>query len=156
MIFFRNLQLFEMLNFRRFIKTLNLTHTGKGAESTGQGQTGIFLSGPVFSAHLLADDPADGIGGILFHLRRGMGVGVQREPSRIVAQRAGQRFHVHAAFQGQRGEGVPEIMKPNVFRADGFQNFIVGSAESVRVVHGPGFGRWKQIRIARVLFVLGN
>ena len=43
-----NLQLFEMLNFRRFIKTHNLTHTGKGAESTGQGQTGNFLSGPVF------------------------------------------------------------------------------------------------------------
>ena len=53
-IFFRNLQLFEMLNFRRFIKTLNLTHTGKGAESTGQGQTGIFLSGPVFFAVLTA------------------------------------------------------------------------------------------------------
>ena len=79
-IFFRNLQLFEMLNFRRFIKTHTLTHTGKGAESTGQGQTEKFLSGPVFSAHLLADDPADGVGGILLHLRRGVGVGVQREP----------------------------------------------------------------------------
>ena len=79
-IFFRNLQLFEMLNFRRFIKTHTLTHTGKGAESTGQGQTGIFLSGPVFLPHLLADDPADGVGGILLHLRRGVGVGVQREP----------------------------------------------------------------------------
>ena len=73
-----------MLNFRRFIKTHNLTHTGKGAESTGQGQTGIFLSGPVFSAHLLADDAADG-----------------------------------------------------------FQNFIMGSSESVRVIHGSGLGRWK-------------
>ena len=31
-----------------FFKTHTLTHTGKGAESTGQGQTGIFLSGPVF------------------------------------------------------------------------------------------------------------
>jgi len=31
--------------------------------------------------HLLADDPADGIGGILFHLRRGVGVGVQEEKS---------------------------------------------------------------------------
>ena len=99
MIFFRNLQLFEMLNFRRFIKTLNLTHTGKGAESTGQGQTGIFLSGPVFLPHLLADDPADGVGGILLHLRRGVGVGVQGEASRVVAQRAGQRFHVYPAFQ---------------------------------------------------------
>ena len=98
-IFFRNLQLFEMLNFRRFIKTHTLTHTGKGPESTGQGQTGIFLSGPVFSAHLLADTPADGVRCVLFHLRRGVGIGVQGEPSRVVAQRAGQRFHVYPAFQ---------------------------------------------------------
>ena len=97
-IFFRNLQLFEMLNFRRFIKTHTLTHTGKGAESTEQGRTGFFLSGPVFSAHLLADDPADGVRCVLFHLRRGVGVGVQGEPSRVVAQRARQRFHVYPAF----------------------------------------------------------
>ena len=97
-IFFYNLQLFMALNFCRFFKTHTLTHTGKGAESTGQGQTGIFLSGPVFSAHLLADDPADGVGGILLHLRRGVGVGVQGEPSRVVAQRARQRFHVYPAF----------------------------------------------------------
>ena len=80
MIFFRDPQLFERLNFRRFFKTHTLTHTEKGPESTGQGQTGIFLSGPVFSAHLLADNPTDGIGGILLHLGRGVGVGVQREP----------------------------------------------------------------------------
>ena len=47
-IFFYNLQLFMALNFWRFFKTHTLTHTGKGAESTGQGQTGFFLSGPVF------------------------------------------------------------------------------------------------------------
>ena len=47
-IFFYNLQLFMVLNFRRFIKTHTLTHTGKGPESTGQGQTENFLSGPVF------------------------------------------------------------------------------------------------------------
>ena len=49
-IFFYNLQLFWTLNFRRFFKTHTLTHTGKGPDSTGQGQTGIFLSGPVFFA----------------------------------------------------------------------------------------------------------
>ena len=80
-IFFRNPQLFWTINFWRFFKTHTLTHTGKGPESTGQGQTGIFLSGPVFSAHLLADDPTDGVGGILLHLRRGVGVGIQREAS---------------------------------------------------------------------------
>ena len=47
-IFFRNPQLFEMLNFHRFFMTHTLTHTGKRPESTGQGQTGFFLSGPVF------------------------------------------------------------------------------------------------------------
>ena len=46
-IFFHNPQLFWTLNFWRFFKTHTLTHTGKGAESTGQGQTGFFLSGPV-------------------------------------------------------------------------------------------------------------
>ena len=79
-IFFYNLQLFMALNFCRFFKTHTLTHTGKGAESTGQGQTGIFLSGPVFSTHLLADDPTDGVRCVLSHLRRGVGIGVQREP----------------------------------------------------------------------------
>ena len=47
-------------------------------------------------------------------------------------------------------------MEPDVFHADGLQNFIVGPTESVRVTHGSGLGRWEQIRIARVLFVLGN
>ena len=155
-IFFRNSQLFLALNFCRFFKTHNLTHTGKGVESTGQGQTGVFLSGPVFLPHLLADDPTDGVRCVLSHLRSGVGVDIQREPRRVVPQRAGQRFHVHPAFQRQRGEGVSEIMEPNVFRADSFQNFIMGSTESVRVIHGSGFGRWEQIRIARVLFVLGN
>ena len=78
-IFFYNLQLFVALNFWRFFKTHTLTHTGKGAESTGQGQTGFFLSGPVFLPHLLADDPADGVRRVLLHLGRGVGVGVQRE-----------------------------------------------------------------------------
>ena len=155
-IFFRNPQLFEMLNFRRFFKTHTLTHTGKGAESTGQGQTGIFLSGPVFSTHLLADDPADGVRCVLFHLRRGVGVGVQGEPRRVVAQRTGQRFHVHSAFQRQRGKGVPQVVKPDVFRADGLQNFVMRPTEGVRVIHGSGFWRWEQIRVARVPFVFGN
>ena len=156
MIFFRNPQLFWTLNFRRFIKTHTLTHTGKGPESTGQGQTGIFLSGPVFLPHLLADDPADGVGSVLLHLRRGMGVGVQGEASRIVTQCAGQCLYVHPAFQRQRSEGVAEIMKPDMFRADGLQNFVMRPPKSVRVIHGSGFGRREQIRIARVLFVLGN
>ena len=51
---------------------------------------------------------------------------------------------------------VAEIVKPDVLRADGLQNFIVGPAESVRVIHGSGLGRREQIWVARVFFVLGN
>ena len=82
-IFFRDPQLFEVLNFWRFFKTHTLTHTGKGPESTGQGQTGIFLSGPVFLPHLLADDPTDGVCGVLLHLCRGVGVRVIMYPKSL-------------------------------------------------------------------------
>ena len=51
-IFFHNPQLFWTLNFCRSFKTHTLTHTGKGAESAGQGQTGFFLTGPVFFCHI--------------------------------------------------------------------------------------------------------
>ena len=65
--------------------THTLTHTGKGSESTGQGQTGIFPVWPCiflpYLPHLLADDPTDGVCGILLHLRRGVSVGVQEEKS---------------------------------------------------------------------------
>ena len=82
-IFSYNLQLFAALNFWRSFKTHTLTHTGKGAESTGQGQTGIFLSGPVFSAHLLADDPTDGVCGVLLHLGRSVGARVIMYPKSL-------------------------------------------------------------------------
>ena len=35
-----------------------------------------------------------------------VGVGVQREPSRVVAQHGGHRFHVHAVLERHRREGV--------------------------------------------------
>lgn len=36
-----------------------------------------------------------------------MGVGVQREARAVVAQHAGQRFHIHAVGDGQGCVGVP-------------------------------------------------
>ena len=94
------------------------------------------MSGPVFLPHLLADDAADGIGSVLLHLGRGVGIGVQGEASRVVTQGTGQRFHVHPAFQRQRGEGVSEVVEPDMLRTDGFQNFVMRSPEGIRVIHG--------------------
>ena len=104
--------------------------------------------------HGLADNAADGVGGGALHPRRGVGVGAEGEARVIVSQRAGQCLDVHAVLEGQRGEGVSEIMEAYVFRADGFKNLFVRVAERVRVKHGAGFGRYKQVRAVGMLAVL--
>ena len=70
--------------------------------------------------HRLTDDVPDSIGGVTFHLRRGVGVGTEREARVVVSQCTGQRLDIHAVFKGQRGEGVSEVMEAYVFRADCF------------------------------------
>ena len=91
--------------------------------------------------HGLADDAADGVGGVTLHSRRGVSVGAEGKAHVVVSQCAGQRLDVHAVLEGQRGEGVSEVVKPDVFRADGLQDLLMGVAEGVRVEHGAGLGR---------------
>mgnify|MGYP004464428063 CR=1 FL=1 len=90
--------------------------------------------------HGLADDAADGVGGGAHHLRRGVGVGAEGEARVVVAQRTGQRLDVHAVLEGQRGEGVSEVVKPDVFRADGLQDLLMGVPEGVGVEHSSRLG----------------
>lgn len=77
--------------------------------------------------HGLADDAADGVGGVTLHSLRGVGVGAEGKARVIVSQCAGQRLDVHAVFEGQRGEGVPlrynndKPEKSRIFK--GFQGF---------------------------------
>ena len=104
--------------------------------------------------HGLADDAADGVGGVTLHSLRGVGVGAEGKARVIVSQCAGQRLDVHAVFEGQRGEGVSEVVKPDVFRADGLQDLLMDVPEGVRVEHGAGLGRHKQVRTVGVLAVL--
>ena len=49
---------------------------------------------------------------------------------------------------------VAEIMEADVFRADGFQDLVVGVPEGIWVIHGAGLGRGEQIGTAWMLFVL--
>ena len=60
--------------------------------------------------HGLADDAADGVGGVTLHPLRGVGVGAEREACIVVSQRTGQRLDVHTVLEGQRGEGVTNAM----------------------------------------------
>ena len=74
-----------------------------------------------------------------------MSVGAEGKARVVVTQRTGQRFDVHAVFEGQCGEGVSEVVKSDVFRADGLQDLLMGVPEGVRVEHGAGLGRHKQV-----------
>ena len=91
--------------------------------------------------HGLADDAADGVGGVTLHPLCGVGVGAESKARVIVSQCAGQHLDVHAVLEGQRGEGVSEVVKSDVFRADGLQDLLMGVAEGVRVEHSAGLGR---------------
>ena len=52
------------------------SQTGEGWKAPDRARRDFSCLALFFSAHLLADDPADGVGGILFHLGRDVGVGV--------------------------------------------------------------------------------
>ena len=49
---------------------------------------------------------------------------------------------------------VPEVVKPDVLRADGLQDLLMGVAEGVWVEHGAGLGRHEQVRTVWMLCVL--
>ena len=60
-------------------------------------------------SHILVNHAADGVRRLPAHLLGGVGVGVQSEACRVVAQRVGEGLHIHAILEGQRGEGVSEV-----------------------------------------------
>ena len=88
------------------------------------------------------------------HLRRGVGIGAQGESCRVVAKGAGQGLYIHAVFQGQRCEGMSEVMEPNVLRTNSLKNFLMGVPEGIRVEHPASLGRREHIRIPRMFLVL--
>ena len=54
-----------------------------------------------------------------------MGVSVQGETGRKVAQHAGQGLDIHTAFDTSRGVGVTQIMKPGILAAHPFNDAFV-------------------------------
>lgn len=69
-----------------------------------------------------------------------MGVGAEGEACAVMPQGAGQGLYIHAVFQGQRCEGVSEVMEPNVLCADGFKDLLMGVPEGIGVEHSARFG----------------
>ena len=59
--------------------------------------------------HRLSNYIAHRIRRLPHHIWRGVGIGAECEPCRVVTQGAGQGLHIHAILQRERGKGVPEI-----------------------------------------------
>ena len=69
---------------------------------------------------------ADGAPSALLRLGCGMGVGAKGGSIRIVARHPPITvLRPPPVFQGQCGEGIPQIVELNVLRANGLRNFIV-------------------------------
>ena len=51
-----------------------------------------------------------------------MAVSIQCEPGREVAQHPRHGFHIHAILEGQRGERMAEVMKPDLRQARPIQH----------------------------------
>lgn len=67
-----------------------------------------------FALHHLRDKASHLICRGLLHGGVGVGVGVQGEAHRVVAQDAGHGFGVYAVLDGQGGVGVAEIMEADI------------------------------------------
>ena len=69
-------------------------------------------------------------------------------------QGAGQGLHIHSVLERQRCEGMPEIVEPNMFRTNGFQDLLMGVPEGIRIEHSSRLGRREHVGISQVLLVL--
>ena len=104
---------------------------------------GVFASGlPAFSAASedIRQNFSHGPGRLLLGRRRDMGVGVQGEPCREVAQHPGHRLDVHPVLKGQGCERVPEIVEPDPRQSRPLQH-PVEHVEDTAQRDGPAEGR---------------
>ncbi len=88
-------------------------------------------------------------GGCRFLLGGGgdVSVGPEREAHIKVPQHARHRPNIHAVLQRRCGEGVAQIMEPNVLDARPLQDLVMEPRDGVRVVHPARHRRGEHVRL---------
>lgn len=84
----------------------------------------------------LRHEVAHGLGCFILLLAGGVGVGAEGEPGVVVPQHGRDRLDVHAVLEGQGGEGVPEIVEPEMLQAGILEDALVQCGDGIRAVHG--------------------
>ena len=90
--------------------------------------------------HDLGHEAAHGFRCLILHLPGGMGVGAQGEARVVVAQHTGDRLDIHPVLEGQRGEGMTQIMEADVFQSGVLEDLLMEFHHRVGVVHLAGDG----------------
>ena len=90
--------------------------------------------------HHLCHKVAHGGRCLVLLLPGGVGVGAESESCIVVPQHGGDGLDIDTVLEGQGGEGVAEIVEPEVFQAGILQDALVEGGYRVRMVHGAGAG----------------
>ena len=110
------------------ILTHTVTHTPKRSERRKSTGRKICLPVRFFCysrLYNLSQDAAHSLGGLVLLLLRGVGVGAQGEPGIVVPRHGGHGFDVHAVLEGCGGEGVTEIMEPDMLQSGVLQDLLM-------------------------------
>ena len=82
-----------------------------------------------------------------------MGIGIQRESCREMAQHSRHGFHIHAVLEGQCGERMAEIVEPDLRQARPIQHPVEHMEDAVRG-NGAASGAREYIGATGLLFPL--
>ena len=85
----------------------------------------VFLPRSQLLSQQIFQEAAHHVAGGPLHVRRHVGVGVQGEGRVGVTQDAGERLGVHAAGEGVGGEGVTQVVEPDVGQPASFSSSFI-------------------------------
>ena len=94
-----------------------------------------------------------GLCGFLLCRSGDMGIGVQSEPGREVAQHAADRLDIHAVLEGEGCEGVAEVMESDLRDACPFEDTLQHIVDAVWG-DGSAVGGWEYILVVGFGFLI--
>ena len=97
----------------------------------------------------MGEDAPHGLGGFELGVGGDVGISVQREARRVVAQHGGHRFYIHAVLERHRRESVAQVVESYPWQPRPFQHPLEHMQHAVRRHGASGGGREYPFAVAR-------